>query len=280
MDYNDDQKKVIKLLKSKIKTFLMTAPSFPIDFEYNSFVSTMKKLGFDKVSELTFGAKIVNKEYRDYINSHKEQKLFITSPCPSIVNIIKNQMPDYSKYLLPFDSPMIAMAKIINHNYTNYKIVFLSPCTAKKIEAKNSNLVDAVLTFKELKEIIENEKINYSEKKMPFNSFYNEFTKIYPLGGGLAKSMHAKKIFLKKEIISSDDCKNIKNVLSKKGVKFFDLLFCKGGCIGGNGIVSKDSTMKKRKKILDYMKYSSEEILGKKRGLLKHSENIDFKKNY
>jgi iron only hydrogenase large subunit-like protein len=232
------------------------------------------------VSELTFGAKIVNHEYREYINSHKDQEIFITSPCPSIVNLVKNQFPKYSKYLLPFDSPMVAMAKIVRHNYPGYKIVFASPCTAKKLEAKNSGIIDCAVTFKELKEIMINEKIKYSKKKLHFESFYNEFTKIYPLGGGLAKSMHAKKIFKKSEIVSCDDCKNLKQVLSIKGVRFFDLLFCKGGCVGGNGIMSPESTAKKRKKIIDYKNHAEQEGLGKHMGLINNSKGIDFKASY
>ena len=277
MDYNDDQKALLKLLKSSSKKFLMAAPSFPIDFEYNSFVSTMKKLGFDKVSELTFGAKIVNHEYREYINNHKDQEMFISSPCPSIVNLIKSQFPELAKYLMPFDSPMVAMAKIVRHNYPKYKIVFLSPCFAKKLEAKNSGLIDATVTFKEMKEIIENEKIKIPKKKLPFESFYNEYTKIYPIDGGLAKTMNAKNVFKEDEMVSCSDCKNLKEVFEKnKGKKFFDLLFCKGGCIGGPGIMSKESTNIKKKKVLDYKEYSEQEVMGKKRGLIKHTEGIDF----
>ncbi|MDD4353677.1 MAG: [Fe-Fe] hydrogenase large subunit C-terminal domain-containing protein [Candidatus Nanoarchaeia archaeon] len=277
MEYNDDQKNVLKILKSKDKKFLMAAPSFPIDFNYSTFVALMKKLGFDNVSELTFGAKIVNHEYREYINAHKDQEMFITSPCPSIVNLVKNKFPEYVKYLMPFDSPMIAMAKIIKHNYPKYKIVFLSPCFAKKLEAKNSGIIDATVTFKEMKEIIENEKIKAPKKKDYFDKFYNEYTKIYPIDGGLAKTMNAKNIFKKSEMVSCSDCIKLEEIFEKnKGKKFFDLLFCKGGCIGGPGILSKESTNLKKKKILDYKEYSEQEVMGKKRGLNKHLEGIDF----
>lgn len=281
MQYNDDQKKVLKLLKSESKVFLMAAPSFPIDFDYNNFVLSMKKLGFDKVSELTFGAKIVNHKYRDYINSHKDQKMFITSPCPSIVNLIKTQLPEYVKYLMPFDSPMTAMAKIVKKNYPNYKIVFLSPCFAKKIEANNSGLINATVTFKEMKELLEGEKIKAPKTKAFFEKFYNEYTKVYPIDGGLAKTMQAKEIFKKNEIVSCSDCAKIKEIFEKnKGKKFFDLLFCKGGCIGGPGIASNESTIKRKKKVLDYKLSSEQEVMGKKRGLIKHIEGIDFGRKF
>jgi iron only hydrogenase large subunit-like protein len=281
MDYNDDQKKVLNLLKSKREVFLMAAPSFPIDFDYKTFVSSMKKLGFDKVSELTFGAKIVNHEYRDYINNNSNQEMFITSPCPSIVNLIKTQLPQYAKYLMPFDSPVTAMAKIVKKNYPNHKIVFLSPCFAKKIEARDSGLIDATITFKEMKELLEGEKIKAPKSKAFFEKFYNEYTKIYPIDGGLAKTMKANKIFKKNEIVSCSGCAKIKEIFEKnKGKKLFDLLFCKGGCIGGPGIISKESTAKKKKKVLDYKLSSEQEVMGKKRGLIKHIEGIDFSRKF
>ena len=64
-EYNSDQKRVLSLLadskkKNGTKICLMAAPSFVVDFDYFSFVPLMKSLGFDKVTELTFGAKVVN----------------------------------------------------------------------------------------------------------------------------------------------------------------------------------------------------------------------------
>ena len=280
-EYNEDQKKLLNLLKSKNKVFLMIAPSFPIDFEYESFVRKMKKLGFDKVTELTFGAKIVNKEYREYINNHPEQKMFIASVCPTIVTLITSQFPEYKKYLLPFESPMTISAKIVHKHYPNHKIVFLSPCFAKKIEAKKTKIIDLVITFKEMRQILDNENPKVSGKRIPFNAFYNEYTKIYPLIGGLADTMNAHNIFKKSEIISCDDCKDMKKVLKQfEGKKFLDLLFCKGGCIGGPGILSQESTQKKKEKIIEYKRISEREVIGKRRGVHKLVEGMNFEAKF
>ena len=277
---NEDQTKLLNLLKSSKKCFLMVAPSFPIDFDYKTFVPLMKSLGFDKVTELTFGAKIVNKEYREYINNNPSQEKFIASVCPSIVNLVKTQSPENVKYLLPYDSPMVSMAKIIKKNYPDYEIVFLSPCFAKKVEAANSGLISVAVTYKELKEIIDEKKPKIKSKNSSFDALVNEYTKIYPITGGLAKTMNSKNIFKKNEELSTDSCKNINEILSKKGIKFFDILFCKGGCIGGNGILSNESTAIKKKKILKYKEIIENKIIGKKRGLIKETEGISFNKKF
>lgn len=90
----------------------MLAPTFVLDFKYPNIIGMMRQLGFDKVTELTFGARIVNWHYEEYVKEHSEQKYFISSPCPTCVTFIENKYPELTKYLIPAVSPMIAMAKV------------------------------------------------------------------------------------------------------------------------------------------------------------------------
>ena len=113
------------------KTCFLIAPTFPIDFKYPNLIGMLKKIGADKITELTFGAKIVNEEYIKYIEQNPSQKYYITSPCPTIVMMIKNQYPDLTKYLVPVVSPFIAQAETIKKLYPEHKIIFISPCKVK-----------------------------------------------------------------------------------------------------------------------------------------------------
>jgi glycosyltransferase involved in cell wall biosynthesis len=84
----------------------------------------LKKLGFKEVTELTFGARMVNWAYANYVKEHPKQELFISSPCPTVVALIKNQYPEFIKYLIPVVSPMVAMAKICEKlNPNRYTII-------------------------------------------------------------------------------------------------------------------------------------------------------------
>jgi iron only hydrogenase large subunit-like protein len=223
------------------------------------------------------------------LSNKNKQKKFIASVCPSIVAIVKTQFPEMKKFLLPFDSPMVATAKVLRKQNPNYKIIFLAPCNAKKIEAKESGIIDGVVNFTEMKEIIQNEQpcaINSTEKSHLFDRFYNDFTKIYPLGGGLSATLHSKDILKKNEIICCDNCKlvSIKKIfnkyMGKNEKKFFDLLFCPGGCIGGPGVESKSSIARRRKKILDYRSFANKEKIGKRKGLTKYTKGISFRKKF
>lgn len=274
----------IDLIKNN-NAVAMLAPTFAIDFKYPNIIGMLRKLGFEKVTELTFGARMVNWAYANYIKEHKDQKFFIASPCPTVVAMIQSQYPELIKYLMPIVSPMIAMAKVHKKFNKNCKVVFISPCWAKEnIEAPKVEEIDAVITLQDLKQIFDQEKIEEEDftKKYYFDSFIREYTKIYPISGGLASTSHIQKLFKKGEILITDGVENLKNYFEeiKNGTskyRFFDVLNCDGGCIGGPAINRQDIPIEKRKEIIfEYTNRSSEATMGKHKGKVDYAKDIDL----
>jgi len=261
------------------KYVVMLAPSFIVDFEYPKIISQLRELGFEKIVELTFGAKMVNKEYHKILR--KSNKLVISSVCSGIVESVKREFPHLVKNLILVDSPMIAMAKVCKKIYPGYKIVFISPCTFKKIEAEKSGLIDSVICYNELKEILKNYKFKLKIKSnLCFDKFYNDYTKIYPVSGGLTKTAHLNGIVNKKNCIIVDGILYVSKFLKnpKKSVKFADVTFCRGGCIGGPCVSSKLDISERRQKVLDYMKKSQcKDIPELKKGLICKAKGISFR---
>ena len=266
----------------KGKYVAMVAPSFVVDFPYPGIIHGLKKLGFDKVVELTFGAKLVNKEYHKILERSDDLK--ISSTCFGIVQNILEKYPKYKDNLIFVDSPMIATAKICRKIYSGYKIVFISPCNYKKIEAEKSKIIDFVIDYKELKNIFDKEKINLKIKqKIYFDKFYNDYTKIYPISGGLSQTVHLKGILKKDELKIIDGIKEVFAFLEKpdKNVKFLDCTFCIGGCIGGPCINSKENLFAKKKKVLNYLKIAKEEHIPENReGLIEKAKGISFSRKF
>ena len=278
-----DIQKLYRLLKSDNKLIAMLAPSFPVDFEYPKIVWQLKRLGFDKVVELTFGAKMVNVNYHKIIGDQKD-KVWIASTCPTTVITIQTQFPELVDNLVPVVSPMAAMSKICKKYFPEHIVVFIGPCITKKLEAKKYKEIKLVLTFKELKTVLEEKKIIDGRKyKKTFDKFYNDYTKIYPIGGALASTMHAKDILKKNEVITVDGHKEVLEVFNKlkmgklKWMRFIDCLDCTGGCIGGPGIGSTDPIDLKKKKIVSYREHAwnDEKDLGRA-GKIIDAEDIDF----
>lgn len=276
---------LLKLIE-EYKTCFLIAPSFPIDFTYPNIVGALKKIGADKITELTFGAKIVNEQYIEYIEDHKDQKYYIASPCPIIVSIIEKQYPDLKKYLMPVVSPFIAQAKIVKRVYPEYKIIFISPCKAKKdIEAvEYKDLIDYTITFKELKQLFtqldidENDFQNCDEK---FDSLILSRTKVYPISGGLAHSARIKNYFNEESICVADGITNIKQTLEEihnntTQYKFFDLLNCDGGCVGSVDINnSQEEKELKAWKVFQYKEHMEAEDRQSEHHIEQHKKELD-----
>jgi iron only hydrogenase large subunit-like protein len=279
-------KENIDLIKNN-KSVALLAPSFPVDFKYPAVIGMLRHLGFDEVTELTFGARMVNWSYVNYVKEHPEQELFISSPCPTVVSMVQAQFPEFAKFLIPIVSPMAATAKIYKYRRPDYKVVFIAPCYAKeKIEApKYKEFIDGVVTFKELREIFDAEGIKEEDftKDYYFDSFIREYTKIYPVSGGLASTSHIGGLFKEGEILVTDGPQNIKEAFEdikagRKKYRFLDLLNCPGGCIGGPamaGVVLP--TEEKKETIYEYTNRSSEHTMGKHEGKVQDAEEVDLK---
>lgn len=281
------KKEAFYLEKGK-KYLAMLAPSFIAEFEYPKIVAQLRKLGFDKIVELTFGAKMVNREYHQLLS--KTKNLLISSVCPGIVELVNKEFPEFKKNIIKVDSPMVATAKISKKVYPNHKVVFLSPCNFKKTEAlnkKNKKYIDFVLDFQELKQLIKEnglENMGCSNKSYDncagFDKFYNEYTRIYPLSGGLSKTAHLKGVLKKGEEKTIDGFIEVRNFLRNpyKKVKFLDVTFCRGGCIGGQFLSLSSNLKQRHRRVLDYLKKgNSQKIPLAKKGNIEKLKNLKLK---
>ncbi len=270
--------KIEKLLR-KEKCIALVAPSFVTDFSYPNFIWRLKKLGFDKTTELTFGAKMINRDYHRILK--KSNTLLISSPCPGVVQTIQNSFPKFKKKIIPVDSPVVAMAKICKKHFPKHKTIFISPCDFKKIESEKCKYIDGIIDYDQLKELFKKHKIKnpFFKKKIQFDKFYNDYTKIYPLSGGLAKTAHINGILSEKQIKIVDGINEIVEFLKNPDpqVKFLDCLFCKGGCIGGPHTNKKLSIIQKHNRVIRYMKRSKkEDIPEDRKGIIKSAKGIKF----
>lgn len=286
---NEELLKIIDILKTE-KTICLLAPSFPVDFSFPEIVLDLRAIGFTKIVELTYAAKLINYKYIEILKNNPE-KQYICPNCPTLVKYIENKYPELKENIIDVASPMVIMARFVKREFgEDYKTIFVGPCINKKQEAKeNSDCVDFAITFKELCEIYnyleENQdlkKIEDTQENKEIDKFYNDITKIYPISGGVAESMLNKQVLQKEEIIVCDGPKNIdisiKDFKDFKKFRFLDALFCEGGCLGGPGVISKEEVSKKVKRILDYKDKSRYYQPNEKYGKFVHAFALDLKR--
>jgi signal transduction histidine kinase/iron only hydrogenase large subunit-like protein len=257
---------VFELLQSKNRVIAALAPSFPAAFENikpGQLVSALKKLGFTEVYEIAFGAQLISTiEYPKVIRENKG-KVIITSPCPAIVAYIEKYHPNLIENLAPIVSPMICLGRVIKQKIDrDAKVVFIGPCIAKKYEMKDEKVkgvIDAVLTYQELKDMFTVEGIRvFEEEELPFDGPKPGMARSFPISGGLLKSAALESDILDSEIVVTEGKDRVLEVIQEleKGTleaKFLDLLFCEG-CINGPVMDNDLSVFAKKDIVANYVK--------------------------
>ena len=150
----------------------------PGKVETGQLVSALKKLGFDFVFDVSFGADVTtiveSKELLDRLESGGKIPM-ITSCCPSWVLYCEFYHPELIPYLTTSRSPQIHQGGIIKKywaektgkNPEDITVVSIMPCTSKKYEASRGELkirgispVDYSLTVREISSMIKKKKID------------------------------------------------------------------------------------------------------------------------
>jgi len=262
-----DVDKVMNGILGSGKAIAMVAPSFPASFpnNYRKFSSALRKLGFKSVVETAFGADLVSNVYAEELQSNPDLTM-ISSACPAVYNYIESYYCELVPKLAKIVSPMIAMGRYLKKNFgEDIKTVFIGPCIAKKSEILNpqvSGLIDSVLTFEEVKEMLEDKNIDLNNlPDADFDPPHSYMGKSYPLAGGLLKSADISGDILEKEIIVVEGKNKVEEILNellhnKINAKFIDILFCEG-CISGPAIDSRLNYYSRRAKVIDYIEHQN-----------------------
>ena len=254
----NDLDKVQMAFLSHRKVIVSLAPSYLSEFHglEDNFVRALYKLGFDAVSETAIGAALVSQALDMYVIEHGQAN-FISTACPSVVELVRKYFPECIHELAPVPSPLQTHSAYLRHLYGNdIVVVFIGPCIAKKVEADaHPGYPDIALTFREVEQWLEEENIQLEtiDTGIPVEFVPAKAGKasIYPIENG---QIETSKIWMNKFVEQ--------NVLSVSGVDrimsglrgthtddFLEALNCDGGCINGPGTSRSDSAVVRKKAV-------------------------------
>lgn len=175
-------------------------------FEQGKLVGNLRKLGFDYVFDVTYGADltIVEEAYElvDRIKTNKNLPM-LSSCCPSWVLYAERYYPELLNHLSTCKSPISMLTEVINRYFIPKKnlnredvfIVAVTPCTSKKYEIKRKELkgCDLVITTSELSNLIKQKKYNYEKiKESDFDYLFKEGSGsgvIFGASGGVTEAV-------------------------------------------------------------------------------------------
>lgn len=247
---------VIDLIKksaggSKFKLYAVVAPSISSQFTYaklGQVISAIKALGFHTVVEAALGADMVAQaESLELV-----EKGFLTSSCcPAFVDYIQKQFPTLLPNVSHNLSPMAMIAKYIKETTPGAKVIFIGPCTAKKMEFQKEEVrpyIDSVITFEELQALFDSRNLDITALPEDVLDNASYFGRIFARSGGLsdAVAQGLKENGITGFTLKALPCDGIeacRTALLKASKHVLDANFiegmaCSGGCIGGAGCLT------------------------------------------
>lgn len=250
------------LLKTRKKVIASIAPSYVSEYEglADNLIRALYRLGFSAVSETAIGATIVSRAL-DIYSEENGNAPFISTACPSVVELVRKYYPDKVGDLAPVPSPLQTHCAYLRELYGNdIAIVFIGPCIAKKIEADMyPGYPNIALTFSELNQWLNEENIQLDTidtgiavDLVPARAGK---TAAYPVENGQIESSALwMNRFLDSKAISISGIDQLKPSLNNSTEGFFlEALNCGGGCINGPGTTGTSSTLLRKKAITDYV---------------------------
>lgn len=206
----------------------------------------LKRLGFDKVVEVSKAAEYISSATRMMMETDTLKKPVISTACPAVVRLVRIRFPNLIPNLLPLYAPVDFAARIAREEAireTGLKdedigVFFISPCPAKRTAIKNplgysKSGVDGAIAIKDIyPQLVQNmDKLKLEDVELLGDSGI--------IGVGWASSGGEAAGLLKERYLAADGIRNVINVLEEledeklNDLDFIELNCCTGGCVGG-----------------------------------------------
>ena len=212
--------------------------------------TAFKRIGFAGMIEVALFADILTlKEALEFDkNILKESDYQLTSCCcPMWIAMIRKIYHELMPHVPGAVSPMVACGRTVKKLYPDAVTVFIGPCVAKKAEAREKDIADAVdyvLTFREAQDIFEAMGIDPDRMEEDDKDHSSRAGRVYARTGGVSEAVKAtvERLNPDREITvrtrQADGvpaCKAMIDALraGKTNANFFEGMGCAGGCVGG-----------------------------------------------
>jgi [FeFe] hydrogenase (group B1/B3) len=254
---------LIRAIKSETDVYAIIAPAFIGQFGPKVNLKTIddafKKLGFKGVFEVSIGADLCTiEEANDYLtNVPNKLKFMATSCCPAWSVMAKTEFPEFKENISMAMTPMVYTARLVKKTHPNSKVVFVGPCSAKKLEASRKSVrsdVDFVLTFEELSGMFAAKKIELNKlQESELKNITSADGRGFAVMGGVAQAVvnSAAKIAPDREIkvFAAQGLDNCRKMLKEAEQGKYDGYLLEGmacpmGCVSGAGTLASSTKAK------------------------------------
>ena len=256
---NKDVLPVLRAVRgSGREVYALVAPAFLGQFgegvTTGKLRAAFKAMGFQGMIEVAVFADLLTlKEALEFdANIKEEQDFQLTSCCcPVWIAMIRNVYGELMPHVPGAVSPMIAAGRVVKKLHPEAVTVFVGPCMAKKKEAREADIADAidyVLTFQEVQDMFEAAEIHPQLLGEDEKEHSSRAGRIYARTGGVSEAvketvqqLHPNRpIEVRAE--QADGVPACRAMIEKlkqgeRTANFYEGMGCKGGCVGGPKII-------------------------------------------
>ncbi len=248
---------VIQAINAGDEVIAEVAPAFVGQFGGKGNVDKLRQafteLGFSGMEEVALGADLCTvQEAEDFLEEVPEKIPFMgTSCCPAWSVMAKKEFPDHANCISMALTPMTLTARLIRKQHPNAKIVFVGPCSAKKLEAMRRSVrseVDFVLTFEEMAGMMHGRGMDeYTKLKGEGASDFGVASadgRGFAVAGGVASAVvnaiHRRYPEREVNVANAEGLEDCRKMM-KDAVKgkypgyLLEGMACPGGCVAGAG---------------------------------------------
>jgi len=245
---------LIQKIKAGKRVYAILAPAFigqfGIKVKPSQVMDGLKKIGFYDVQEVSFGADIVTlEEAKEFAETVPDKLSFMTtSCCPAFVDMVNKHLPELKDHVSTTVSPMVASGKVIKSADPDAVVVFIGPCLAKKVEARQyPESIDFVFSFEEMESLFIGAGINLLEiPETEYTTTASRAGNTFAKAGGVVQAVIDAAAKINPDLVvkphRAEGLQNCKVALmqiksGKIDANFFEGMACTGGCVGGPGIL-------------------------------------------
>lgn len=258
---NKDVLPVLRELRAQSKdVYALIAPAFTGQFGEKAtpgrLRTALKALGFKGMVEVAVFADILTLKEALEFDHHvvKDSDFQLTSCCcPVWIAMIRKIYQELVPHVPGAVSPMIAAGRVVKKLHPEAMTVFIGPCIAKKKEAREPDIADAVdyvLTFQEVRDIFDAAQIQPEELFEEESKHSSRAGRIYARTGGVSEAvkrtveqLHPDRTIMvyPQQADGVANCKALIERIQRGEIdgNFFEGMACNGGCVGGPKAILK-----------------------------------------
>lgn len=266
---------VIHAIREGVEVIAAVAPAFVGQYGGHGDVGKLREafklLGFSSLEEVAIGADLCTvQEAKDFLDEVPEHLPFMaTSCCPAWAMMAKKDFADHAQCISMALTPMTLTARMLRQKHPDAKIVFVGPCSAKKLEAMRESVrseVDFVLTFEEVAAMMAAKEITYEDLDQPEQSDFDQASadgRGFAVSGGVARAVvnavHANMPEREVKTAAAEGLDNCRALLrdavaGKYDGYLLEGMACPGGCVAGPGTLQ--NIRKSQAQVKAYMQRS------------------------